>query len=339
MGMPELPAPKNGAKYHFEMPGALQGFLPVTENASAVNAEAPSGFSGKYCMEFRFAPNPEKPCRIETPLVPKDFGGYKTPYIPSIYSGNTLRMKGSLAGKDCSLKMYLALANGEIIYSSAAEPSADGSFDLNWSPEFAGTVSALGVEASGNCQGKAMIDLIGIGGVAKFVSANGNEDFSAWISSMAHHRLRPFSNDALPGMRHFMSNDDCGVLAVGNRTWGDTHVSVQFQIHAADRAGVLVHYQGLCRWIGVIFSRKDLRIIRNYYGEETLAETDFIYRENEPMQLDIRTCGKRIEVSLDGKVILTAQDDLLSSGGAGIYIDHGCAGFGCFAAEAELTAF
>ena len=42
MGMPELPAPKNGAKYHFEMPGALHGFQAVTGKTSAV-LEFPSG--------------------------------------------------------------------------------------------------------------------------------------------------------------------------------------------------------------------------------------------------------------------------------------------------------
>ena len=134
------------------------------------------------------------------------------------------------------------------------------------------------------------------------------------------------------------SNEEPGVLVTGNRTWGDTHVSAEFQIHAADRAGILVHYQGLCRWIGVIFSRKDLRIVRNHYGEETLAKTDFVYRENELMRLDVATRGSRIEVRLDGKLLLTAQDDVLGSGGAGIYVDHGRAGLGRFAVEAALTA-
>ena len=56
--------------------------------------------------------------------------------------------------------------------------------------------------------------------------------------------------------------------------------------------------------------------------------------ENQLMELDIRTRGSRIEVSLDGKTILAAQDDKLKSGGTGLYIDHGCAGFGRFAADA-----
>lgn len=337
MGMPELPAPKNGAKYHFEMPGACHGFLPVTENASAVNTEAPSGFSGKYCLEFRFDAAPERPGRIETPLAASSTGGYSTPYTPALYSGNTLRMKGILPENGCSLKMYLAMADGEIICSAAAEISDDGSFDLSWTADFTGTVTALGIEASSgkSCRGKALIDFIGISGVSRSVSEGGNTDFRAWISSMAGNRLGPFSNDVLPGMRYFMSNEEPGVLVTGNRTWGDTRLSLQFKIHSADRAGVLVHYQGLCRWIGVIFSRRSLRIIRNYYGEQTLAETDFICQENELMQLDIRTCGTGIEVFLDGRLLLNAQDDLLKSGGSGIYVDHGCAGFGRFSAEAE----
>ena len=336
MGMQKLAAPKNGAKYHFEMPGALHGFLPVTENTTAVNAKAPSGFSGNYCLEFCFASAPEKPCRIETPLAIETAGRYETPYTPSIYSGNTLNIKGFLTEKACSLKMYLAFADGGMICSSAAEPSADGKFELIWTPEFSGNVKALGMEVSGSCQGKAMIDFIKISGTSTVISENGNTDFSAWISSMSGNRLRPFFNDILPGMRYFMSNDE-GVLVTGNRTWGDTHVSVQFQIHAADRAGVLVHYQGLSRWTGVIFSRENLRIVRNYYGEETLAEMNFIYQENQPMELDIRTCGNLIEVSLDGKIVLTAQNDMPKSGGSGIYIERGCAGFGRFSAEAKIT--
>ena len=235
-------------------------------------------------------------------------------------------------------KFSLAFSSGasicfrmKTIRSAAAEPAADGAFELCWTPEFAGTVNALGAEVSSAepCRGKAQIDFIAIGGIAKLVSERGDADFSAWISSMAGMRTSS-------GMRQFNSNEEPGVLVTGNRTWGDTHVSAEWQIHAADRAGILVHYQGLCRWIGVIFSRQDLRIVRSHYGEETLAKTDFVCRENELMQLDVSTRGNRIEVRLDGKLLLTAEDDVLSSGGAGIYVDHGRAGFGRFAVEAAV---
>ena len=340
MGMPDCPAPKNGAKYHFEMPGAVHGFLPVTDNASACNGTAPEGFAGKYCLEFRFSTVSGKNSRIETHLAPNSSNGYTTPYTPVVYSGNSLRMKGLLSERGCSLRLYLSISTGETIFSPVAETDAEGRFELDWTPLFSGTALALGLEVSSleTVSGKALIDFIQIGGISKFVS-EGDKDYSAWISSMDGVRFNAFSNDSLDSMRYFMSNESPGVLVTGNRTWHDIHISMQFKIHSADRSGVIFHYQGLCRWIGLIFTRNGkLRIVRNYNGESTLAETDFGYAENELMQLDIRTSGSRIEASMDGKLLLTATDDMLHNGGVGIYIDHGCAGFGRFAVEAETNS-
>ena len=339
MGMPEQPAPKNGAKYHFEAPGALHGFLSTADNASAVNVEAPEEFSGAYCMEFSFDLSVNKSAGIETPLAASGSSIYKILSTPSVYSGNTLHMRGLQKCPECIVRMYLVLKDGNIIRSAAAQPAVDGTFDLTWVPEFANTtVSAFGIEASAekSCEGSVLVDFIDISGVSKFKSESGKTDFSGWISSMSGSRLVPFSNDAEPGIRYFLSNEEPGVLVTGNRSWHDTDISVQFKIHSADRAGVLVHYQGLCRWIGVFFTRNHtLQIIRNYYGEEILSETKFTCRENELMSLNIRTCGKAIEVLIDGEILLTAQDEQFKSGGAGICIDHGCAGFADFAVEAK----
>ena len=338
MKMPELPAPKCGAKYHFEMPGALHGFLPAQGEISAVNAEAPAGFSGKYCMKFRFTASPGSPCSVETPLVPiVQSGGYSTPCTPALYSGSTLRMKGCLKAPGCSLKLYIAVKDGERLCSPAAVPDGEGRFELEWMPQFPGTAAALGIECASATKiaGEALIDSIGIGGGARFVS-EGETDFSAWLSSMAGIRKRAFSNDPDQNMRYFSSNEEPGVLVTGNRTWGDTRIQVRFQIHAADRAGVIFHYQGLCRWVGAIFSRRGLKIVRNYYGEETLAQTDFVYEENRPMLLEIRTRGSAVALGIDGKLVLTAREELLKSGGAGIFADHGTCGFSRFEAETLL---
>ena len=340
MGMPELPAPKNGAKYHFEMPGALHGFQAVTGKTSAVNTVSPAGFAGKYCLAFNFEASPEMPCRIETPLdVRQTDGGYNALYTPSIYSGNTLRVKGVLQESSCTLKMYLAGENGDKICSPAAEPAADGSFELSWTPQFSGTVSALGLEVAADapCCGQVLIDSISVSGTSQIVSERGDTDFSAWISSMAGMRRASFSNDTLPGFRYFLSNEEPGVHVTGNRTWGDTKVAAEFKIHSADRAGILIHYQGLCRWVGVIFTRSDLRIIRNCYGEETLAHCDFIYHENEVMNLEVNTCGPQIEVRLNGQTLLTAADTRLPTGGAGLYLAQGCAGIGRLSLQAQTT--
>ena len=44
-------------------------------------------------------------------------------------------------------------------------------------------------------------------------------------------------------------------------------------------------------------------------------------------------------LELDGKPVLTARDGLLTSGGAGLYADHGMCGIGRFSVEAKMIAF
>lgn len=338
MDMPLRARPKGGAMYHFEMPNARQGFLPVSGRTALVNAPAPEGFAGKRCLESSFSATPDGPCRFETRLVPECSGNYSIPYTPRLYSGNTLRVRGRLCGNNYSLRMYLTLFSGERIYSSAASGEADGFFELVWTPEFGSGVSAFGFECRSEApaDGRVQIDFIDISGVSRKVLAESDYDYSGWISNMDGSRSEPFSNDTVSGMRYWISNGEPCVFVTGNRTWGDTCISTLFQIHSADRAGILVHYQGLCRWTGAIFSRDSVKIIRNHYGEEVLAETGFTWCENQPMQLMLRTSGTLIELAVDGKVILTADDDLLKSGGAGIFIRTGMCGFSSFAAEANI---
>lgn len=341
MDMPPLGKPKNGAKYHFEMPGALHGFLPATENTYAVNTPAPAEFSGKYCLEFAYHSAADTPCRIETHLVPNVNDIYATVHTPVIYSGNTINARGKMEKNSGTLRMYLSMTNGEFIYSPAAKTTPDGSFDLTWEPEFSGSAAALGFEynSESTVSGKVLIDFISVRGISKFASLSGDKNYYPWICSMAGTRSMPFSNDRLPGMRYFIGNTEPGIMVTGNRSWGNTHISTQFQIHSADRAGIIFHYQGLCRWTGVIFTRHNLQIVRNFYGEKTLAETDFVYQENQPMQLEIEVCKDKITVSVDGNVLLTAEDNLLESGGAGIFADCGMCGIGNFEVEAQITDF
>ena len=183
-----------------------------------------------------------------------------------------LLLRTCLKAPGCALRLFIATTANERFYSPVAVPDEGGRFELEWSPEFPGTAAALRLECASAkaVSGEALIDSIAVGGVARFVS-EGETDFSAWISSMAGIRARAFSNDPDQNMRYFSSNEEPGVLVTGNRAWGDTYISVRFQIHAADRAGVIFHYQGLCRWVGAIFSRRDLKIVRNLYGEDTLA--------------------------------------------------------------------
>lgn len=346
MKMESIPAPKQGARYHFEMPRALHGFMPdnsstVTRNNSAIkNIAAPEDFLGERCMEYCFRTSSGCISRIATPLMPLSMvaSSYQVPFTPSIYSNNTLSLKGKLGTSTGALRMFLKLADGTMIYSDPAQGNDQGTFTIQWTPQFHGIAAELGLERTSAeaVEGKDLIDCISISGTSKVCFPAGEQDFTGYLSSMSG--MRPgFSNDKLPGTRYFISNTQEGSLITGDRTWGDLNLEAQFVIHAADRSGLLFHYQGLQRWHGVLFNRNKIQLIRRFYGESVLAETDFAWQENIPMQIVIRCCNSKITVCLDGKEILSAQDDIFTCGGAGVYVHHGTCGLADFTAEAKVV--
>lgn len=338
MGWEPLKAPKHGARYHFEMQEALQGFMPKTGtpagNVRVRNIVAPEGFAGTRCLEVQF-----RNCgAIETPLAcePDCTNISQKNFTPAIYDGNTVAMHGRLAKADSSVRLYLRLASGEIVTSENAIPqNIQGDFVLSWNAQFHGIAIALGVECAD--EGTLWIDSIGIGGRAHFNAEESGLDMG-WISSASQLRPWSFSNDSHNGYRYIISNSEPAVLVTGNRTWGDVLLDVEFKIHAADRAGVIFNYQGLQRWNGVIFTRDRVQLVRNLYGEEILAEAPFAYEENRPMQLGIRHQGNTISVLLDGQELFTQEEPRLTCGGAGLFAQCGLCGFGQFTADATTIS-
>ena len=99
---------------------------------------------------------------------------------------------------------------------------------------------------------------------------------------------------------------------------------------------MLCHYQGLRRWIGVIFTRTEVQIVRNLCGETVLARAPFLQQENRTIALEITAQDGKISVSSDGKHLLDAQvDSTLRCGGAGLLIGEGLAGLANWSVTAQ----
>lgn len=333
MHWPAVAAPKHNAHFHFEMPGALHGFLPRDngsqgdKNASIKNIPAPEGFDGTRCMEYSFHCENGVSSMVETPLARSGSGVYTLMSTPIIGGGTTIRIKGKvLAPAEAKLRLYLSIHNDAMVYSEDIPRTADGAVDFEWVPETTGMVESLGVEAYSDkcCEGVFLIDSIDFSGKRKLYAASTEDDFG-WISSMDRN-FRKASNDFTENMRNFGRSGELGVFVTGNQYHGNTEMRCKFRIHSADRSGLLLHYQGLSRWIGLLFTRNSLQIVRNHYGEKVLAEIPFVYEENKVMDLCARTENGRISLSVDGKVLIAAEDHTSTAGGAGMFLEHGVAG-------------
>ena len=106
MGEAPLPPPKGGARYHFEMPGSVHGFLPDgdLECKDAARLENVEGHSelGTRSLAVRFdGVGPERPARVGVHVYgdPEMLGqaGYSMVMSPALYPGQTVSARVSLA--------------------------------------------------------------------------------------------------------------------------------------------------------------------------------------------------------------------------------------------------
>ena len=91
-------APKNSARFHFDLPGSLQGFRSESESVALANVPGHS-HEGRRALAIQF----EGPGRTSTPtfILPSemDMTGYSLVASPTIYPGQLLKAKLSAAAK------------------------------------------------------------------------------------------------------------------------------------------------------------------------------------------------------------------------------------------------
>ncbi|MGI5869023.1 MAG: ADP-ribosylglycohydrolase family protein [Kiritimatiellia bacterium] len=336
MGMPALPPPKGGALHHFEMPGAVHGYL-ATPGSAAVNASAPQNFSGERCLSFRFSADANQPARIETPILFEsgNTAGYSLLATPRLCNGMTVRTHIACVSTSApaTLRLFARDVVGGIIRSEPQPLQADDDATLAWqivtgpSPLLA---FGFEIEADEPCSGDVRINFVDFGGTVRLEYANsiphqGPRHIPGWISNLDLVRGR-FSSDPHELM-YFGKNEGQGMLVTGGRQWRDCTMRCGFQIHAAARAGVLLRYQGMRRHYAVVFTKTTLQIIRNHYGETLLAETPFAAEENRLHQLDVSARDNEIRAAVEGGPTLAVHDAAFGCGGVGFTIERGLAGF------------
>ena len=337
MKLEPAPAPKGGALHHFEMPGAVHGYQRSAGRARAINVAAPAGAAGTRGLGFAFGTDRASPARIATPLLgaSTETTAYTVVATPLLYNGMTVqtRLHCRSVSAPATLRLYVRTTEDARVYSPPLDLRSGASADLSWTVE-AGCMPLreFGLEAASEapCEGEVVVDYVDFGGAVKLdypeaMPAPGARAIPGWISNLDLVRGR-FSNDREEWL-YLGRNEDLGVLVTGNRSWRACGLRCGFRIHAAERAGVLLRYQGLRRHYAVWFTRTAVQIVRNCYGEKVLAEAPLVLKENQTYALEARVEGESIRVSIDACPVLAVRDATFDCGGAGFAVARGLAGF------------
>ncbi|MCY4540837.1 MAG: ADP-ribosylglycohydrolase family protein [Rhodobacteraceae bacterium] len=341
---PPLPAPKNGAQFHFSLPGSTQGFR-LTENSGAASSAAVTGASidERHFLELRFEDLiPHHRLAATTPVcVPLELDSMRTYELlatPLIYPGQTLsalieadsRNSGSI-GVSLRVSHYGKGRTLQHSHSTECRFRPGESGRLEWvvpecrSQPIAEIGLAVATAESEPTSGSVAIDWMkwhGAPNVALRRPKDGNEFWHrAWVNAadkFSPKRRQSFSVSQDRGV---------GMIIHGTRQWTDYSLEAEIVMPFGKQAGLAFRVQGQRRYYVARICRSHRFEIARIHDdqEDVLAATSLRVDLDVPVKMKLRVEGTEFQ-AYAGDTRLLASDRSprpLCNGGIGLLVSDG----------------
>lgn len=334
--------PKRGARYHFELPGSVQGFLPdnAPDCRGTATVQNVSGHSreGKRSLAIRYSAVAKgRPARVGVAtFIPPEalsLGGYGIVASPTLYSGQRVmarvvadeRNSGPVAAG-----LYVATygeENRTVLRRSETQLLRPGQeTEFSWClPSTEGSpIVQVGIEVTSlrRAEGVLYLDYLTWEGTptVDFVrpAHGGNAWQRAWVNAV--------DSVFFGSTYRLIQNRETGILMTGTREWKDYTFSAIVEPHLAASVGIAVRVQGLRRYYGLLLCREGtLRLVKVLDSVQTLAETSFPWEFDVRYSLLLKAEGTTLKGIVNGLVGLSATDTEhpLTSGGVGLLCEEG----------------
>lgn len=341
-GEPPL-APKNGARFHFELSGSVQGFrIDEPSGNAAVTLENVAGHSedGARSLAVRFSGvSPKNPVRTATAtFIPPDaisMPGYGFVASPTLYPGQTLRGHLEASGENAGVvrcRPYIGVYDGDdFIERRYGElltfaPGESQTFSWQLGNTEGAPIAEVGFEiceAAGG-QGTLYLDYLGWSGTPETIwrrpPGKGQMWSRAWVSTMDHVGAH------WPDTFHLSKSRGTGMFIQGTCEWTDYQLSATLTPQVAKSFGLAARVQGLGRYYALILSHdQKLRLVKVLDKETVLYELPFSWDFGSPYKFDLHVEGIMLRAGLNGELLFEASDDAapLVGGGVALLCEEG----------------
>lgn len=307
-------APKEGARFNFELPGSVQGWRPnigqegcVTNIGRAIRLQGRAHFGTDT-----FVPPETKDLK----------SGYVLVASPTLYSGQ--RLMAELRGTGVA-RLFIGHYNAEDETEFLYSPVIDGP-TVEWEiPDTQGyPIHQVGIELQ---EGEIVLERMHWAGIptSQFPILPGTMAARAWAKSLDRFEHERDHYDYL------CHNEGVGLLTQGTMEWQDYRVECRLTPKMAVSAGVAIRVQGTRRYYAVLFTEPgQVRIEKALDGRRTLAQTSFPWEAFQDYEVEVEVKENTIRVWIDGRLTLSAVDPSqpLVGGAFGFVVESGCMGAG-----------
>jgi ADP-ribosylglycohydrolase len=336
--------PKDGARFHFEFPGALQGFQ-TEESAEArscatlenVPSHSQHGERSLAIRYHRLAPG--RAARVATatfiPPQARHMAGYELLASPTLYPGQTVRA-GLSAGEDnggaITCHLYHRFYGPDDLLARTYGPQITlppgCQRDVAWAVGSTGgaPIAEIGVEIRSDrrADGSVYLDYLTWDGEPDVVLERPPGEGTMWRRAWVNGADQFQTLDGAPYC--IVQNQGTGLLMQGTRQWTDYCLTATITMDLATAGGVAIRVQGLRRYYALLLCRDGfVRLVKSLDGSEVLAETSYRWVFGAPYTLSLQGSGPRLQAWADDALLFDLQDGNrpLAGGAAALICQEG----------------
>ena len=335
--------PKRGARFHFSLPGSVQGFEPGGAATSVTNA------GGRLAVRFEGVEATHGAGASTATFIPMNadkVGGYQLLASPTLHPGQRVRARVDLDAATtgavaCRLwaKLVRAEDDTEKVASDPVVLAPGAGSELSWEVP----------DTNGHPVARVGVSVVAAGpGVT--VSGTLNLDWLTWDGTPRTNLSRPsgpaierpkiralpwwgrawvngadmfWPKDWAEPMR-LIQNEGVGLALQGGETWTDYRVTATMRIHMAKAGGIGARAGGMQRYYALLIGGDGVvRLIRRVNETEVLGEAPLAGALDERHRLTLEVDGSAIRGSVDDGPALEATDDALRGGAVALIGEEG----------------
>lgn len=341
-------APKGGARFHFELPGSMQGFRAdeAVDSRGTLTLQNVSGHSrmGTRSLALNcrgLAPGRVARATTATFIPPEAIAmpGYTLLASPTLYPGQTIQAeleadRHNSTALLCRL-IIQAYADEDRLVASYGPPimlAAGEQCSLRWRvPDMSGCpIATVGLEIAGTAQGAGTLylDMLSWSGSANTVFRKPDQAATlwrrAWVDAVDQY------DSSASGAYRLIQNNGIGLISQGTREWTDYSVETHMTPHLVTSCGLAARVQGLRRYVALVLlcdeqGRRRMRLYERVGHHVRGVDNPFDWEFEQSYHLRLELQGQHVRAWVDGYSVLELHElhRSLDGGAIGLLCEEG----------------